>query len=130
VVRACDLSLVRVQMEIHEIEERKNLHINKLISNHEKAYLEIKEYYYDITKDNLDLIKSLNVCSMRLFSSSFLESNLLPRTRLLIFACVGWNLVALAPITEIRRYLRVGVLVAGRVCRSQGPGAAHGQEDR
>jgi hypothetical protein len=48
-------------MEIHEIEERKNLHINKLISNHEKAYREIKEYYYDITKDNLDLIKSLNV---------------------------------------------------------------------
>jgi hypothetical protein len=53
--------LVMVQMEIHEIEERKNLHINKLISNHDKAYQEIKEYYYDITKDNLDLIKSLNV---------------------------------------------------------------------
>jgi hypothetical protein len=49
------------QMEIHEIEERKNLHINKLVSNHEKAFQEIKEYYYEITKDNLDLIKSLNV---------------------------------------------------------------------
>ncbi len=61
-VLACDL--VCAQMEIHEIEERKNLHINKLISNHEKAYREIKEYYFDITKDNLDLIKSLNVRSL------------------------------------------------------------------
>ena len=47
-------------MEIHEIEERKNLHINKLISNHDKAFHEIKEYYYEITKDNLDLIASVN----------------------------------------------------------------------
>lgn len=53
-----ELELKR-KVEIHEIEERKNLHINQLMKNHEKAFNQIKAYYNDITKDNLNLINSL-----------------------------------------------------------------------
>lgn len=48
-------------MEIHEIEERKNAHINDLMDNHEKAFNEMRDYYNSITRDNLALIKSLKV---------------------------------------------------------------------
>jgi hypothetical protein len=44
-------------VEIHEIEERKNQHINELMSNHEVAFTEMKNYYNDITRENLDLIR-------------------------------------------------------------------------
>merc|ERR1719316_339157 len=53
-----DLELRR-KVEIHEIEERKNQHINELLNNHQEAFDEIKAYYNDITHDNLLLIKSL-----------------------------------------------------------------------
>ena len=36
-----ELSL-RMKVEIHEIEERKNAHINDLMQNHEKAFREMK----------------------------------------------------------------------------------------
>ncbi|KAI9090804.1 growth-arrest-specific micro-tubule binding-domain-containing protein [Phlyctochytrium arcticum] len=45
--------------EIHEIEERKNGQINALMKNHDKAFGEIKNYYNDITLNNLALINSL-----------------------------------------------------------------------
>ncbi|CCI47062.1 unnamed protein product [Albugo candida] len=45
--------------DTQQIEERKNLHIGHLMSAHEKAFREIKNYYNDITHSNLDLIKSL-----------------------------------------------------------------------
>ncbi|XP_062923550.1 dynein regulatory complex subunit 4 isoform X2 [Mobula hypostoma] len=45
--------------EIHEIEERKNSQINALMKNHEKAFSDIKNYYNDITLNNLALINSL-----------------------------------------------------------------------
>ncbi|CAN0384371.1 unnamed protein product, partial [Ectocarpus sp. 13 AM-2016] len=47
------------KVDIHEIEERKNLHINDLMKNHEKAFGQMKAYYNDITNDNLKLIRSL-----------------------------------------------------------------------
>lgn len=53
-----ELSL-RMKVEIHEIEERKNDHINDLMHNHESAFREMKQYYNDITKENLDIIKQL-----------------------------------------------------------------------
>jgi hypothetical protein len=46
-----------MKVEIHEIEERKNQHINELMKNHEEAFREMKEYYNNITKENLELIK-------------------------------------------------------------------------
>jgi growth arrest-specific protein 8 len=55
-----DLELRR-KVDIHEIEERKNQHINDLMRNHEKAFRQMKNYYNDITNDNLKLIKSLKV---------------------------------------------------------------------
>ena len=55
---ASDLELRR-KVDIHEIEERKNLHINDLMRNHEKAFGQMKSYYNDITNDNLQLIKDL-----------------------------------------------------------------------
>jgi len=54
-----DLELRR-KMEIHEIEERKNSHINDLLQNFEKAFTEMRNYYNSITKDNVALINSLN----------------------------------------------------------------------
>ena len=48
-----------MKVEIHEVEERKNQHINDLMLNHEKAFKEMKEYYNDITRENLDIIKGL-----------------------------------------------------------------------
>merc|ERR1712196_156037 len=53
-----DLELRRA-VEIHEIEERKNQHINDLLTNHQEAFDRIKSYYNDITHDNLQLIRSL-----------------------------------------------------------------------
>ncbi|CAG5075045.1 Similar to GAS8: Dynein regulatory complex subunit 4 (Homo sapiens), partial [Cotesia congregata] len=47
------------RMEITEIEERKNMQIANLIKNHEKAFLDMKNYYNDITINNLSLIQSL-----------------------------------------------------------------------
>nr|XP_005999251.1 PREDICTED: growth arrest-specific protein 8 isoform X2 [Latimeria chalumnae] len=50
---------LRRKTEIHEIEERKNNQINALMKNHEKAFSDIKNYYNDITLNNLALINSL-----------------------------------------------------------------------
>jgi len=47
------------KQEVLRIEERKNAHINQLMKAHEKAFGEIKNYYNDITHNNLDLIRSL-----------------------------------------------------------------------
>ena len=51
------------KVEIHEMEERKNLHINDLMKNHKKAFTQIKDYYNEITTGNLKLIKELKVHS-------------------------------------------------------------------
>merc|ERR1711998_204256 len=50
---------LRRKVELHELEERKSLHMNTLIENHQQAFAEIKNYYNAITQDNLSLIKSL-----------------------------------------------------------------------
>ena len=44
-----DLELRR-RVEVHEVEERKNQHINDLIKNHHKAFSQMKSYYNDITR--------------------------------------------------------------------------------
>ena len=50
-----------MQVEVHELEERKNLHVNDLVKSHEASFSEIKKYYNDITKDNLKSIKKFKV---------------------------------------------------------------------
>ncbi|XP_047702097.1 dynein regulatory complex subunit 4 isoform X3 [Prionailurus viverrinus] len=50
---------LRRKTEIHEVEERKNGQINMLMQRHEEAFTDIKNYYNDITLNNLALINSL-----------------------------------------------------------------------
>lgn len=47
---------LQLKVEIHEIEERKNQHINDLMENHEKAFRDMKDFYQEITRENLELI--------------------------------------------------------------------------
>ncbi|KAL0114136.1 hypothetical protein PUN28_011443 [Cardiocondyla obscurior] len=51
--------ILKHRMEITEVEERKNAQIASLIKNHETAFAEMKNYYNDITLNNLSLIKSM-----------------------------------------------------------------------
>ena len=53
-----DLEL-KSRVDEHEVEERKNQHINELIKNHERAFKGMKDYYNEITRGNLQLIKQL-----------------------------------------------------------------------
>lgn len=54
---------LRRKTEIHEVEERKNGQISTLMQRHEEAFTDIKNYYNDITLNNLALINSLkDVC--------------------------------------------------------------------
>lgn len=53
--------MLKHRMEITEVEERKNMQIASLIKNHEKSFADMKNYYNDITLNNLSLIKSLKV---------------------------------------------------------------------
>lgn len=48
-------------MEMSEVEERKNTQITELTRNHERWFNEMKNYYNDITLNNLALISSLKV---------------------------------------------------------------------
>ncbi|KEG12752.1 T-lymphocyte triggering factor [Trypanosoma grayi] len=50
---------LRRRAEIHEVEERKNEHINALIRQHETKFQEMKTYYNQITTNNLEIIQSL-----------------------------------------------------------------------
>jgi T-lymphocyte triggering factor len=58
---------LRRRAEIHEIEEKKNEHINELIRKHDDAFTEMKSYYNQITSNNLELIQSLKeeIANMR-----------------------------------------------------------------
>ncbi|XP_058384576.1 dynein regulatory complex subunit 4 isoform X3 [Diceros bicornis minor] len=57
---------LRRKTEIHEVEERKNGQINVLMQRHEEAFTDIKNYYNDITLNNLALINSLKCTKARL----------------------------------------------------------------
>lgn len=54
-----DNSDTKHQMEMDEIDERKTNHIMKLIQEHETSLTEMRDYYNDITQNNLQLIASL-----------------------------------------------------------------------
>jgi chromosome segregation ATPase len=53
-----DMDLQR-KVQLHEVEERKNQQLTTLLRNHEKSFGDIKNYYNDITLNNLALINSL-----------------------------------------------------------------------
>ncbi|XP_047645213.1 dynein regulatory complex subunit 4 isoform X3 [Phacochoerus africanus] len=50
---------LRRKTEVHEVEERKNSQISALMQRHEEAFTDIKNYYNDVTLNNLALINSL-----------------------------------------------------------------------
>jgi len=50
---------LRMKVEVHEIEERKNQHRNELMENHARSYKEMKDYQNQITRESLELIKVL-----------------------------------------------------------------------
>lgn len=50
---------IKHRMEMSEVEERKSIQIKNLIDAHEKSFMEMKNYYNDITLSNLGLISSL-----------------------------------------------------------------------
>lgn len=52
-------SEIKHRMEMFEVEERKSMQITKLVESHEKAFKEIRNYYNDITLNNLALISTL-----------------------------------------------------------------------
>lgn len=52
-------SEIKHRMEMSEVEERKHLQVSRLIQEHERAFGEMKNYYNDITLNNLALISSL-----------------------------------------------------------------------
>ncbi|XP_053947815.1 dynein regulatory complex subunit 4 [Anastrepha ludens] len=47
------------RMQMFEVEERKNTQIQRLIDSHDTAFNDMKNYYNDITLNNLGLISSL-----------------------------------------------------------------------
>ena len=52
---------LRRKTELHELEERKSKQVHTLMKNHEKAFSDIKNYYNDITANNMALINTLKV---------------------------------------------------------------------
>lgn len=54
-----DTNELRRRTELHEVEQRKNSQINALMRRHEKAFSDIKNYYNDITLNNLAHINAL-----------------------------------------------------------------------
>ena len=55
---------IKRKTEIDDIERRKTEHIRELMSEHDKAFQDIREYYNDITSNNLELIKNLKVTTL------------------------------------------------------------------
>ena len=50
-------SFSRLKSEVSETEERKNAQIEQMKRKHEKAFNDIKNYYNDITLNNLAMIR-------------------------------------------------------------------------
>lgn len=50
---------VKHRTEIAEVEERKNKQLSELIAHHERAFSDLKNYYNDITLNNLGMTNSI-----------------------------------------------------------------------
>lgn len=66
--------ILKHRLEITEVEERKNAQIADLIKNHENAFTEMKNYYNDITLNNLSLIKSMKVNLIVIINCTIIKS--------------------------------------------------------
>lgn len=59
-------------MELAEVEQRKNRQVVELTKSHEKAFNDMKNYYNEITLNNLALISSLKVWQVNLYDPQYL----------------------------------------------------------
>lgn len=73
---------IKYRMEIFEVEERKSAHISNLIESHKKAFEEMRNYYNDITLNNLVLISSLKEQMEQLRQQSEQNENLMAQLKL------------------------------------------------
>ena len=48
--------------ELTEAEQRAAAHVASLMARHEAAFRDMRTYYQQVTKANLDLIRELKVC--------------------------------------------------------------------
>lgn len=51
----------RRKADLQELEEQKNEQINNLLKSHDKAFVDVKNYYNDVMVNNLALITTLKV---------------------------------------------------------------------
>lgn len=73
---------IKYRMEIFEVEERKSAHISNLIESHKKAFEEMRNYYNDITLNNLVLIGSLKEQMEQLRQQSEQNENLMNQLKI------------------------------------------------
>jgi len=69
---------LRRKTELHELEQRKSRQVHTLMKNHEKAFSDIKNYYNDITSNNMALINTLKVVTSSSSSCIQFESKKIP----------------------------------------------------
>lgn len=68
--------------EVTENEERMNIHINKLMADHDKAFADMKSFYKDFTVNNVAAINALKAELDTLQKNSvYFESQLMERTK-------------------------------------------------
>ncbi len=58
---------LRLKSEVSETEERKNAQIEEIRKKNEKAFTEIKNYYNDITLNNLAMIRYILTLGSQIF---------------------------------------------------------------
>lgn len=107
---------VQQRVELSEIEDRKNAHLQTLMANHEAAFREMKEYYQGITADNCGLIKryeeelaELRTNQMRnadLLKAATNENGRLREPLALVMAEVGELRGSLSEVDKIKLMLR------------------------
>lgn len=80
---------IKHRMEMFEVEERKSTQITKLIDSHEKAFKEMRNYYNDVTLNNLALISTLKEQMEELREQS--EKNEKQMAEVNIFICIFFS---------------------------------------
>jgi len=128
-----DLELRR-KIEIKEIEERKNKQIHTLMKNHEKAFGDIKNYYNDITLNNMALINQLKVDVEEMKLKGERDEKLMAEIRAENKALVEPLAKARSDVMELEKqlanYTKDKAVPAERQGTAQGPAAAARPEER
>lgn len=96
---------IKYRMEIFEVEERKSAHISNLIESHKKAFEEMRNYYNDITLNNLVLISSLKEQMEQLRQQSEQNESLMNQFKVKNKMLTEPMKAAETELTELRRKL-------------------------